>query len=227
MAKKKVSRKELLKGTDEFLTLSGKAALFLNKHMREVRLISIGIGIIAVVYLAFWGFMRHTNKAGQEAYNTAYDALVASAQTESDYRKGIEQSEPLFEAVISDYGMSKAADLALAQVGHAKFVNKEYDDAIDYYNEFSTKASGKEAYQTLNYLALAACREAKGEVKEAAMILNGIVEDLDNPFRESAMLSLERIYRLNNQPEKANELLKTFAKEYRNSPFFPMVKARI
>jgi len=41
------------------------------------------------------------------------------------------------------------------------------------------------------------------------------------------MLDLERVYRLDNQPEKADEILKTFAKEYANSPFYPMVKARI
>ena len=64
-------------------------------------------------------------------------------------------------------------------------------------------------------------------MKEAAEILDGIMETPDNPFRENAMLNLERIYRLNNQPEKADEILKSFAKEYGNSPFFPMVKARI
>jgi predicted negative regulator of RcsB-dependent stress response len=129
--------------------------------------------------------------------------------------------------VINDYGMSKAADLALAQVGHAKFTNKQYDDAIDYYEEFSAKSSDNEAYETLTFLALAACHEAKGEMKKAAGILDGIIETSDNPFRENAMLNLERIYRLDNQPEKAEKILKTFAEEYANSPFHPMVKARI
>ena len=227
MAKKKLSRKELLKNTDEFLTLSGKAALYLNEHMGQVRLVGIGLVVIAVAYISILGYMKHTNKMGQAAYNVAYDTLVQSLQAEDAYEDSIKKSEGLFEAVISDYSMSKAADLALAQVGHGKFTNKQYDDAIDYYQEFSSKASGNEAYETLTLLALAACHEAKGEMKKAAEILDGIMENSDNPFRENAMLNLERIYRLDNQPEKANEILKAFAKEYGNSPFFPMVKARI
>ena len=227
MAKKKLSRKELLKNTDEFLTLSGKVALYLSEHLRQVRLVGIGLVVIAVAYISVWGYMKHTNKMGQAAYNVAYDTLIQSLQGEDADEDGIKKSEGLFEAVISDYGMSKAADLALAQVGHAKFRDEKYDDAIDYYEEFSSKASGNDAYETMTFLALAACHEAKGEMKKAAEILDGIMETSDNPFRENAMLNLERIYRLGNQPEKANEILKTFAKEYGNSPFFPMVKARI
>jgi outer membrane protein assembly factor BamD (BamD/ComL family) len=227
MAKKKLSRKELLKNTDEFLTLSEKVAIYVNEHMRQVKLVGIGLAVIVAAYISIWGYMKHTNEKGQAAYNVAYDTLVQGLQSEDAGKDNIKKSEGLFEAVISDYGMSKAADLALAQVGHAKFQGKKYDDAIAYYEEFSGKASGNESYITLNLLALAACHEAKGEMKKAAGILDGIVENADNPFRENAMLSLERIYRLDNQPEKADEILKDFAKEYGNSPFFPMVKARI
>ena len=227
MAKKKLSRKELLKETDEFLTLSGKAARFINEHMRQVKLVGIGVVVVAVAYIAVWGYMKHTNKKGQAAYNIAYDTLVQSLQSQEKDQDGLNKSEEQFEAVISDYGMSKAANLALAQVGHAMFRNQKYDDAIDYYDEFSAKTSDNEAYETLTRLALAACHEAKGEMKKAAEILDHIAETADNPFRETAMLNLERIYRLDNQPEKADEILKTFAKEYGNSPFISMVKARI
>jgi predicted negative regulator of RcsB-dependent stress response len=227
MAKKKLSRKELLKNTDEFLTLSGKVALYVSENMRQVKLVGIGLAVIAVAYISIWGYMKHTNQKGQEAYNVAYDTLAQSLQNEDAGEDDMKKSEVLFEAVISDYSMSKAADLALAQVGHAKFTNKQYDAAIDYYEEFRAKASDNEAYETLTLLALAACHEAKGEMKKAAGILDGIMETSTNPFRENAMLNLERIYRLDNQPEKADEILKTFAKEYGNSPFLPMVKARI
>ncbi|MCF8129472.1 MAG: tetratricopeptide repeat protein [Deltaproteobacteria bacterium] len=227
MAKKKLSRKELLKNTDEFLTLSGKTALFVNQHMRQVKLVGIGLAVIAVAYVAVWGYMKHTNKMGQTAYNEAYNTLASTLQSEKPDKEAIEKSEKLFETVISDYGMSKAADLALAQVGHAKFETKNFDEAIDYYDEFAAKTSNNEAYETLTLLALAACYEAKGDMKKAEGILDGIVKSADNPFRENAMLNLERIYRLDNQPEKANDILKAFSKEYSNSPFFPMVKARL
>ena len=163
MAKKKLSRKELLKNTDEFLTLSEKVAIYVKEHMGQVRWVGIGLAVIAVAYISIWGYIKHTNQRGQAAYNVAYDALAQNFQSENADKENIKKSEGLFEAVISDYGMSKAADLALAQVGHAKFTNKQYDAAIDYYKEFGAKASDNEAYETLNLLALAACHEAKGK----------------------------------------------------------------
>jgi len=209
------------------MTLSGKVALYLNQHLRGLRWVGIGLAVIVVAYISIWAYTKHTNKMGQEAYNVAYNTLAQSLQSEEPNEESLKKSEGLFEGVINDYGMSRAADLALAQVGHAKFTNKQYDDAIDYYQKFSNKASGNEAYKTLTLLGLAACYEAKGDMKEAVSILDGIVKASDNPFRENAMLNLERVYRLDNQPEKANEILKTFSKEYANSPFYPMIKARI
>ena len=291
MAKKKLTRKELLKGADEFMTLSGKVALYSSQHLRELKLAGIGLAVVVVAYISIWAYMGHTNKMGQEAYNVAYDALIQSLKPEEADEESMKKPEALFEAVISDYGMSKAPSetqkeaikegieklgpagtrydrdfrkqsimtlrtlllenkliefFSLILVLMSGEVNmnldgsgpgpgrackvhrhKQYDDAIGYYQEFSSKVSGNEAYETLTLLALAACHEAKGDMEKAVSILAGIVKTSDNPFRENAMLNLERVYRLDKQPEKADEILKNFAKEYANSPFYPMVKARI
>jgi tetratricopeptide (TPR) repeat protein len=234
MANKKLSRKELLKGPDEFLTLSSRAAAYFGAHLRELKIVGIAAAVILVGYLSVYGYMRHTNNKGQEAYNLAYNALTdtstpgakpkAAAMPEN---KDLKEAEGLFEQVIDDYGMSKAARLALPQVGHIKFAQKEYDEAIRYYDRFTEEISGHKEYEDLTLLALASCHEAKGELKRAISILAPLVEDSANPFRETAMLSLERLHRLDNQPDKAHDILKRFVQEYKTSPFLPMAKARL
>ena len=226
MAKKKLTRKELLKGTDEFLTLSTRATIFFGAHLRELKIVGIAVAIIIAGYLSIYGYMRHINKKGQEAYNLAYDTLSDNLNPGATPEK-LKEAEELFEKVIEEYGMSKAARLALPQVGHVKFTEKKYDDAISFYEQFSQEVSGDKEYEDLTSLALASCYEAKGELKKAISILVSQVEVPANPFRETAMLSLERIYRLDNQPEKANDILQKFVSEYKTSPFFPMAKARL
>jgi len=234
VANKKISRKELLKGPDEFLTLSGRAVAFLGDHLRELKIVGIAVAVILVGYLSVYGYMRHTNKKGQEAYNLAYNALIDASTPDSESEAGalpenvdIKEAEALFAQVIDEYGMSKAARLALPQVGHIKFTQKEYDEAIRYYDRFTEKISGHKEYEDLTSLALASCHEAKGELKEAISILTPLVENPANPFRETAMLSLERLYRLDHQPDKAHGILEKFVQEYRTSPFLPMAKARL
>jgi len=228
VANKKLSRKELLKGPDEFLTLSSRAAIFFGAHLRELKIVGIALAVILVGYLSVYAYMRHTNKKGQEAYNLAYDTLTDTAKPgaipENDE---IKKAETLFEQVINEYSMSKAARLSLPQVGHIKFTQENYDEAIRYYDRFAEKISGHKEYEDLTSLALALCHEAKGELKRAISILTPLVEDPDNPFRETAMLSLERLYRLDNQPDKAHDILKKFVQEYKASPFLPMAKARL
>ncbi|MBL7216805.1 MAG: hypothetical protein ISS62_03860 [Desulfobacteraceae bacterium] len=223
---KKLTRKELLKETDEFLTLSNRAVMFFNAHLRGLKYCGIAIAVIVAGYLAVYGYMRHINKSGQEVYNMAYDTLTDNLEPDVTPEK-LKKAEELFERVINEYGMSKAARLALPQIGHVKFAEKNYDDAILYYDKFAAEVSGDKEYETLTSLALAGCYEAKGDMKKAILLLSSIVDAPDNLFRETAMLSLERVYRIDNQPEKATEILKKFVQEYKTSPFLPMALARL
>jgi predicted negative regulator of RcsB-dependent stress response len=76
-------------------------------------------------------------------------------------------------------------------------------------------------------LALAACFEAKGDLKTAMETLIPVVEIPDNSFREPAMLSLARLYRLDNKPEKAREILNEFVEQHADSPLLPFAKAQL
>lgn len=228
MANKKLSRKELLKGPDEFLTLSSRAAAYLSAHTRELKIAGIAVAVILAGYLSVYGYLRHTNTKGQEAYNLAYDILTETdSPADMPGNEDLKKAEDLFKEVIDEYAMSKAARLALPQVAHIKFSQKNYDEALAYYERFAEKISGRKQYEDLTSLALALCHEAKGEFKKAISILTPLVEEPANPFRETAMLSLERLYRLENQPEKARDVLEKFIQDYKTSPFLPMAKARL
>ncbi len=226
MAKKKVSRKEFLKGPDEFLTFSSKAINFFSTHVRELQYVGLAIAIIIIGYLAIYSYLRYENKHGQDAYNTAFYTFGKSLKVDLDPEE-LKKSQELFEAVINNYGMSKAARLALPQIAYIKFLEKRYDEAIAFYRRYLEKVSGDKQYESLTNLALAGCYEAKGDLKGAIDILIPIIENRDDPFRETAMFSLARLYRLYNKPEKEKKVLKNFVEEYSNSPFAPMAKTRL
>jgi len=234
VANKKISRKELLKSPDEFLTLSSKAAAYFSAHLRELKIAGIAVAVILVGYVSVYGYLRYANVKGQETYNLAYDVLTKnptlsqpSDAAATPDTEDLKKAEALFQQVIDDYSISKAARVALAQVGHIRFSQKEYDEAIVYFERFAKEMSGHKEYQDLASLAQASCYEAKGEFKKAISILTPLVDTPTNPFRETAMLSLERVYRLDNQADKARDILTRFVQEYQTSPFLPMAKARL
>ena len=226
MAKKKQSRKALLKEPDEFLTFSSRAANFISIHLRGIQYIGLAIGIIVIAYLAGYAYLRSVNKNAQHAYNIAYYTFSKNLKEGLTPEK-LRESEEMFKKVIDEYGLSKVARLALPQVAYAKFVDKKYDEAIDLYRKFLEKVSGNEQYESLAHLAIAGCYEAKGDLQGAIDTLGPIVERSDDPFKGTAMFNLARLYRLSNKHEKEKEILKKFLQEYGNSPFAPMAKARL
>ena len=223
---KKISRKELLKGTDEFLTFSSKAVNFITTHLRELKYAGFVIAILVVAYLGVTTYLRYVNKNGQNAYNTAYQTLTKEMKPDAN-PDNLRKSEELFNKVTDDYGLSKVARLALPQIAYLKFLDKKYDEAIVLYRKFLDKVSGNTEYELMANLALAACFEAKGDMKTAMETLLPVVEIPDNSFREPAMLSLARLYRLDNRPEKAREILNEFVEQHADSPLLPFAKAQL
>ena len=223
---KKTSRKELLKGTDEFLSFSSKAVNFITTHLRELKYAGFAIAILVVAYLGVTTYLRYVNKNGQNAYNTAYQTLTKEMKPDAN-PDNLRKSEELFNKVTDDYGLSKVARLALPQIAYLKFLDKKYDEAIVLYRKFLDKVSGNTEYELMANLALAACFEAKGDLKTAMETLIPVVEIPDNSFREPAMLSLARLYRLDNRPEKAREILNEFVEQHADSPLLPFAKAQL
>jgi len=228
VAKKKVSRKELLKGPDEFLTFSSRVAEFVSTHQQQLKYVGIAIVVMVISYLAVHAWIASVNEEGQTAYNAAAQSLLNVGMKLDLDPSELQKTGELFAEVIENQGMSKTARLALPQAAYVKFLEKDYSKAITLYRRFLDEVRGDTQYEFLTSLALAACYEAKGELKTAIETLTPLVEtDSDTPFRESAMWRLARLYRLDNRPEKAEEILKEFVANYADSPLHAMAKANL
>jgi predicted negative regulator of RcsB-dependent stress response len=228
MAKKKKSRKELLKGPDEFITFSSRAADFISTHLNQLKYLGYAVVAIAIGYFAIQIWMGQVNEKGQTAYNTAADDMRNWMMKPDPDIADMKKSGELFSEVLEKHSMSNAARLALPLAAHVKFLEKDYSEAVKQYRNFLDEFSGDALYESLARLALASCYEAEGELKTAIETLNPLVEDASgSTFRQTAMWNLARLYRLDNSPEKEAQILKDFVEEYEGSPYYAMAKARL
>ena len=226
MAKKKVTRKQLLKEPDEFLTFSGRAALFIREHSRQFTYLGGAVAAGLIIYLGMTTFKGYMDKKGQTTYNTAYYILAENAGPEKD-AEALKESAELFQKVIDKYGMSKVSRLALPELAYLRMAERKYDEAIGLYLEFLDKVPDNSPYQSLARLALAACYEANGEFESAIESLSQVVDGPNDFFKEQAMLSLARVYRLDNQKDRSKKILQEFLEKYKSSPFLPIAKAHL
>jgi len=220
MTKTKLSRKELLKKPDEFMSLSSKVITFVKGHKRQFDYLGMAIMGLIIIYLGVYSYKRYINKKGQETYNTAYYALLKNTNDKGQVDQ--KKTEELFDKVIKDYGSSKAAKLALPELANSKFEQKQYDEAIAKYEEFLGTLSEDDPYKSLTRLSLSVCYEEKGKFDKAIQPLEKIMEGPDDFFKEQALLSLARIYRLSNKQDKSNDMLKQFKEKFPKSVFLDM-----
>ena len=225
MASAKVSRKELLKKPDEFITFSAKTIIFAREHSQQFKYLGIGIIALIFVFLGINMYMKYINKKGQTAFNEAYYTLVGDV-SQSGNTLDLKKVEELFNAVIDNYSISKSALLTLPELGYVNFKQKKYDEAISRYQMFLDKAPD-DPYISLARIGLAVCYEEKGDFDKAIQSLEYIRQGPDDFFKEQAMLSLARVYRLTRKEEKSNEILKEFIEKFSTSPFLSIAKAYI
>jgi len=226
MAAKKITRKELLKSPDEFITLSSRALGFFMAHVRELKLTGVIVLGLLVCYLGGYAYLRYVNNKGQAAYNKAFYVLTESGDP-GQYRENLKKAVEIFQGVIASHGWSDAAELAIPQVAYGKFMDKEYDQSIKLYSEFKKEASGDRDLEALSALAIAACYEAGGDFKKSVDALKRVLDGPDSPFKEGAAYSLARVYRLDHQTEQAQAAVKSFIETYPSSPLVPMAKAHL
>jgi len=226
MAKEKLTRKELLKGPDEFLTFSGRVILYVKEHAKPFKVAGGILAGAALVYLGVQTYLNYADRKGQEAYEAAYYEVIKVKDIQAD-DEALKKSQELFNKVITDHRLSKASRLAPLQIAHLKFLEKKYDEAIKLYQDFLKGVPENTVYQSLALLALAAGYEGQGDFGKAAEALQKILSNSEKSFKEQAMFNLARVYGLSKQPDRAKETLKEFIEKYKNSPFLSMAKARL
>ena len=225
MAKEKVTRKELLKSSDEFLTVSGRVILYVKEHAKPFKIAGGILVGAALVYLGVNYYLNYANRKGQEAYDAAYYEVAKIKEIKAE-DETVKKSEELFKKVITDHGLSKASRLAPPQIAHLKFLEKKYDEAIQLYQAYLKEVPDTTVYHSLALMALAAGYEGQGDFGKAIDALQKILSSTEPSFKEQATLNLARVYGLSKQPDKAKETLKEFIEKYKNSPFLSMAKAR-
>jgi tetratricopeptide (TPR) repeat protein len=227
MAKKKrITRKELLKKPDEFLTFSSKAIGFLSDHQKP--LIGVIIGVV-VVGLAFAGFRYFSNLSEQKASTlfeegrSLYLAEISGDKTAPTEEKAAGQ----FEKVIREYPSTKTARFTRLVYADMSYHRGDYQRAIELYQEALNAFSGEGAVQKLIWQGLAYTYEAQKDYKTAAEYFQRITETEDEFMKADASYNLGRIMEALNHQDKALEAYNKLVENYPDSIGFQIAKEKV
>jgi predicted negative regulator of RcsB-dependent stress response len=226
MAKKKITRKELLKKDDEFISLSNRLSQYILTHAKPIKYLGYSLAIIIIVVVGIGLYYRNLNKKALAAYSGAYKALVSDSSAETT-EENIQRSIEELDKLIRKYGWTKTATLAIPQLAYLKFDQGKFDEAILLYQAYLKKDKSSSIYRSMAHFGLAAAYEAKGEHQSAIHALNRIVDGQNSFLREEALFSLGRLYELSGESGKSKEVFKDFVDQFKDSPLLPLAKAHL
>ena len=226
MAKKRVTRKELLKKEDEFISLSARTYQFVVEYRKQIQWGVICVAAIIVIILGISLYFRHLNTKALAAYNIAYKNLVSDTSSQATV-ESIQRSTEELDRLIREYGWTKMATLAIPQLAYLKFGQGKYDEAISLYETYLEKLKTDSIYRSMAYFGLAACFEAKGDYQSAIRYLNKIIENDTTFLKEEAMFSLGRMYDLSGRRELSKDTFQKFISQFPQSPLLPLAKAHL
>ena len=141
MVEKKISRKELLKTPDEFLTFSEKAYEFIRANSKQFTM-----GVIIVVTVILFGigissYSKYSNRQAMTAYNQAIAAITSNPDPDEDV---LRQTAAKLEKFATDHSGSGPGRYALMDLGALYFKLKDYEKAEKALLAFLDKADKDE-----------------------------------------------------------------------------------
>ncbi|MDD2389572.1 MAG: tetratricopeptide repeat protein [Desulfobacterales bacterium] len=227
MARKtKISRKQLLKGPDEFLTFSSKLIRYAVEHKTAV----LSVVIICICLLSVIVGYRHvTNRDENNAFallqkaTNRYQALVnekggpeAIADVAGDFQK-------IVDTYPGRYG-GKFAKVALANINYNA---GKIDEAAGLYRELLDQFSGISPSRELIISSLGYCSEAKGDLPAAITWFEMLANPDENSFmKNEALFHLGLLYEKTGKSDQSADAFKQIAAGAEGSLYFELAKEK-
>ncbi len=228
MAEKRVTRKELLKEPDEFLTTTAAAIKFVRENPKTTIIGCIIVVACLLAVLGYFAYQKYGNLASHEKFEKIfqeYQALDLSPQPPSEDQLNLLAAR--FAELARDYPSFPAGELALLYEGHVLYKKKDFKGALDCYTKMQGTSMARTGLGPLILYHIAMTRMALNEYEQAAQLFDQLSKDTNSPYRREAFAAIARIYESTGKNKEAVQAYRQYLKMFPEAPDAAFVKARI
>ncbi len=226
MAKKRVTRKQLLKEPDEFITTTGKVIGWARENAK-----ALGIGTAAffllVIIVSVYGFI---NQRGATAAQLMFSQAVTKYQTEAAQKSEEEALSAVsadFDDLIKSYGGKPGGQFGRLFYGHISAKGKAFDQAISQYEKALADFGGDSSLTNVILNGLGSAYQQKGEYPKAIEQYKQIVEGPGSMLKDAALFNLGKLYGQIGNPEESKKAYQQLYDDFPNSMYADIVREKI
>lgn len=227
MAKKKrITRKQLLKEPDEFLTFSRRLIRFAVEYKTQISLI---LGVLCILILAGLGIQYFLSKSESRAFVmleqgvTRYKTILKESGPDRAYR----EVEKDFQMILKKYSGNDGGKLARVTYANICYNGGDTDRAIVLYNKAVDDFHDNLYIKHLILCSLGYCHEKKKDYNTAAKYFAMIASKPDAIMKDEALFNLGRLYSETGDNTRSMEAFKKILSDYTDSIYIELVRERL
>jgi tetratricopeptide (TPR) repeat protein len=228
VAEKKLTRKELLKEPDEFLTNTGKAIRYAREHPKPVAVACALLVFILLAAVGVYYYQKQREIRSHELFEQAcreYEAAVQSPLLSTPQKLDALFVE--FDALAKEYSSLPAGEMALLYSGHVLYRKQDFQGALDRYTKMQSTNLVKSGLGSLVLYHIAMSRLALKEYDKAVVLFDQLSKDINSPYRREAYGTVARIYELMGKNKEAVQTYRQYLKMFPEAPDAAFIRARI
>jgi tetratricopeptide (TPR) repeat protein len=220
--------KKKLKEPDEFVTLSERTYIFINRNFKPIA----GGGIIVLILIIFFLLFQRWERGKEENALQMLNAAVETYQAVgSPYREASAQEYKdilgRFNEVSTKFPGTSSGNLALLYGGNIHLRMGEFDQAIQAYESFLKKGGKELLYRCFAMEGLGYSYEGKKDYEKAIHAYQRQIELGENFQLPSAYLGVGRCYEKLGKAKEAVESYRSFMKVSQKSEMSNIVLGKI
>jgi tetratricopeptide (TPR) repeat protein len=227
MAKhKRVTRKQLLKEPDEFMTTTGRIVRWGQQYARPLAYVASAFLILMVVIA---GYRYFSNNAENKAF-LLLDQAVGKYETQKtgmDVLAAYEGAREDFEYIIRKYDNTEGGKLATVvfagisyDAGDAEKAIQLYEDALKYFKRDTT-------YQNFLWSGLGYAYEKKQDARMAVSWFEKIADGKDPVVKDAALFNMGRLYHELGDTAKSKQAYERLTTEHADSMYYQLALEKI
>lgn len=226
MAKqKRVTRKQLLKEPDEFITTTGKFIRWAQQYAQQLTYVA---GAIFLVLVIAAGYRYISNNAENKAFLLLDQTMskFEAQKADLDAVAAYESTREDFEYIINKYKSRTGGKLAMVVFAGISYDAGDAEKAIELYEDALERFAKEKSYHNFLWSRLGYAYEKKQDIGMAVSCFEKIVAGDDPVVKDIALFNLGRLYQQLGESTKSKAAYERLATEHADSIYYQLAREK-